>query len=149
MSEIVVDLDEEVGELPAGLYACEVKNVEHKPSKSGMPFIVVSLEVDEGPYTGATLQDWISQDPDAKFNIKAMNSRRLKNFISACLNGDEATGKLVFTETEDPEVTVAEDFVGNRVGAYLAMEKEYLKVTRAGYVPVADVGNEDDEDPFD
>lgn len=148
MSEIVVDLDEEVGELPAGLYACEVKNMEYKNSKNGIPFIVVSLEVDEGPYTGATVQDWISQDPDQKFNIKAMNSKRLKGFIRACLNGDEATGTLRFTETEDPEIAVAEDFVGNRVGAYLAMQGDYLKVDRAGYVPVADVDN-DDEDPFD
>ena len=74
--DIVIDLDEEVADLPAGLYVCEVKNVEYKNSKKEIPFIVVSLEIDEGPYTGLTLQDWISQDKNQSMNLLKLNLKR-------------------------------------------------------------------------
>ena len=147
--EFVVDLDDEIEDLPSDLYLVEVDCVEFKHSAKGDPYIVITMHVCEGPYEGAGFQQWIGRSENLSYNIKKLNQKTLKSFISACLNGEPFEGPLRFVDSPDGKQKVAEEFAGMQLGAYLGTKNDNITLERGGFVPASAVEDGDsDESPF-
>lgn len=144
--EVTIDIPEAL-EVEKGAYLVEISKMSLIDNKKGIRNIVIESEITEGPYTGARVNDWISQDKGLPFNVQQMNTNKLNHFMVACADGDtDFDRKIKFTRDEEDQLrnTAVEGLV---IGVYLRTNNGYLNVDRESYFPASEY-EATDEAPF-
>lgn len=144
--EYTIDIPEELN-VEKGPYLVEVKSMKLIEDKKGNKNVVIVSEIDEGPYRGARVTDWIGQSKDLPFGVQQMNANKLNTFMVACADGaTDFERKLKFGRNEQGEL-VNTSVEGLIVGVYLTTNNGYLNVDRKGYFVESEL-DKTDEEPF-